>query len=400
MKKFWLVFKHEYLRHVLTKRFIFGILSVPFFVALSIGLGLLSAILGTDKRPVGIIDHSGVLAAPVIYPEKNGGPIPFTTFLFFTDTKQSQAALDNREIQGYYVLEPDYLTTGKVSLTATEALGSGTEGDFATLLRMNLLKTQPIELRQRMLEGPEVTIHSVSDSRSVSPDNILGIIMPIVAGILFVVAINISGGYLLQAVVEEKENRTMEIVLTSVSTDQLMAGKIMGNLSVGLTQLAIWLIAAVIGTLFFANLQSDTGSVEMIRSYLLILALTFLPAFVMVAALMAMLGATATEAREAQQISGLFSIPIFMPLWFITTILEHPDSALAVGFSLFPLTSPLTLPVRVAISTVPAWQIGLSLAILVAAAFGAVWLASRAFRLGMLRYGKRLTLRELLRGTA
>ncbi|MHB8113085.1 MAG: ABC transporter permease, partial [Bellilinea sp.] len=281
-----------------------------------------------------------------------------------------------------------------------EPLGTGAEGDFATLLRINLLKTQPIELRQRMLEGPDVTIHSVSDSRSVSPDNILGIIMPIVAGILFVVAINISGGYLLQAVVEEKENRTMEIVLTSVSTDQLMAGKIIGNLSVGLTQLAIWLIAAVIGTIFFANLQSDTGSVEMIRSYLLILALTFLPAFVMVAALMAMLGATATEAREAQQISGLFSIPIFMPLWFITTILEHPDSALAVGFSLFPLTSPLTLPVRVAISTVPAWQIGLSLAILVAAAFGAVWLASRAFRLGMLRYGKRLTLRELLRGTA
>ncbi|MHB8114108.1 MAG: hypothetical protein ACYDHA_11700, partial [Bellilinea sp.] len=122
MKKFWLVFKHEYLRHVLTKRFIFGILSVPFFVALSIGLGLLSVILGTDKRPVGIIDHSGVLAAPVIYPEKNDGPIPFTTFLFFTDAKQSQAALDNREIQGYYVLEPDYLTTGKIALTATEPL--------------------------------------------------------------------------------------------------------------------------------------------------------------------------------------------------------------------------------------------------------------------------------------
>jgi ABC-2 type transport system permease protein len=222
--------------------------------------------------------------------------------------------------------------------------------------------------------------------------------MPIVAGILFVVAINISGGYLLQAVVEEKENRTMEIVITSVSTDQLMAGKIMGNLSVGLTQLAIWLIAAVIGFAFFANLQSDAGSIEMIRSYLGILALTFLPAFVVVAALMATLGATATEAREAQQISGLFSLPIFMPLWFITAILEHPDSALAVGFSLFPLTAPLTLPLRVAISTVPTWQIGLSLAILVVAAVGSVWLASRAFRLGMLRYGKKLTLRELLLG--
>ena len=399
MKKLWLVFKHEYLRHVLTKRFIFAVLSVPLFVALSIGLGFLSVILSTDKRPVGVIDHSGVLSAPVIYPEVDNGPIPFTTFQFFTDPTAAQTALDDGDIQGFYVIGPDYLTTGQVSLTAPEALATGLQGDFANLLRENLLKTQPVELRQRLIAGPEITIHSVTDSRSVSSTNILGVLMPIVAGILFVVAINISGGYLLQAVVEEKENRTMEIVITSVSTDQLMAGKIMGNLSVGLTQLVIWLIAAVIGFAFFANLQSDAGSIEMIRSYLGILALTFLPAFVLVAALMAMVGATATEAREAQQISGLFSLPIFMPLWFITAILEHPDSALAVGFSLFPLTAPLTLPLRAAISTVPTWQIGLSLAILVVAAVGSVWLASRAFRLGMLRYGKKLTLRELLLGT-
>ena len=88
--------------------------------------------------------------------------------------------------------------------------------------------------------------------------------MPILAGILFVIVINISGGYLLQAVVEEKENRTMEIILTSVSSDQLMAGKIMGNLSVGLTQLLIWLAAAGIGAVFFANFGSQLGGMDML----------------------------------------------------------------------------------------------------------------------------------------
>ncbi|HWR64596.1 MAG TPA: ABC transporter permease [Bellilinea sp.] len=399
MKKFWLVFKHEYMRHVLTKRFILAVLSVPFFIALSIGLGFLSVVLGTDYTPVGIVDRSGVLTDPLINPHDNRGPLESTKFNFYSDETQAQSALDNEEIQGFYVIGPDYLKDGLITLTAIKALGSEVTGDFATLLRANLIKTQPADLRVRLLDGPEITVHSLADSRSVDPSNILAIIMPILAGILFVVVINISGGYLLQAVVEEKENRIMEIILTSVSPDQLMAGKIMGNLSVGLTQLLIWLAAAGIGVVFFTNLETQLGGTEMLRSYLLVLVVTFIPAFIMIAALMAMVGATATEAREAQQIAGFFSIPIFMPLWFITAILERPDSALAVGFSLFPLTSPLTLPVRVAISTVPAWQIALSLGILVVCAVGAVWLASRAFRLGMLRYGKKLSLRELVRGT-
>ncbi len=400
MKKFWLVFKHEYLRHVLTKRFILAVLSVPLFIGLSIGLGFLSVVLGTDRTPIGVVDQSGVLAEPLINPGENRGSLELTKFEFFDDEAQAQTALANKEIQGFYVIGSDYLQDGLISLTASKALDSEATGDFANMLRANLIKTQPPELRSRLLDGPQITLHSLTDARSVDTTNIVAIIMPILAGILFVIVINISGGYLLQAVVEEKENRTMEIILTSVSSDQLMAGKIMGNLSVGLTQLLIWLSAAGIGAIFFANFGSQLGGMDMLGPYLLVLVVTFIPAFIMIAALMAMVGATATEAREAQQVAGLFSLPIFMPLWFITVIIEHPDSPLAVGFSLFPLTSPLTLPVRVAISTVPAWQIALSLGILVLGAVGAVWLASRAFRLGMLRYGKRLSLRELVRGTA
>lgn len=396
MKKLWLVFKHEYLRHVLTKRFILAVLSVPFFISLSVGLGFLSVVLSTSTKPVGIIDHSGVLAAPLVYPTKRIGPLDFTQFTIYTEETIAQAALDANKIQGFFVIGPNYLKDGKVSLTSKEPLKSGAEGDFANLLRANLIRSDSVSLRERLIDGPEITVHSLTDSRSVNTNNVLAVIMPILAGVFFIVVINISGGYLLQAVVDEKENRTMEIILTSVSPDQLMAGKILGNLSVGLTQLLIWIGAAALGALFFANLQTELGSLSFLRSYLLVLVITFIPAFIMVAALMAMVGATATEAREAQQIAGIFSIPIFMPLWFITVLIEHPNGPLAVGFSMFPLTSPLTLPVRVALSTVPAWQIALSLGILILSAIGAVLLASRAFRIGMLRYGKKVTLRELL----
>jgi len=128
-----------------------------------------------------------------------------------------------------------------------------------------------------------------------------------------------------------------------------------------------------------------------------LMTLTFLPAFIMIAALMTMVGATATEAREAQQIAGLFSLPIAIPFWFIAAIMENPNGPLAIGFSFFPFTAPMTLPLRSMLTNLPVWQIGLSVGLLFAAAAASIWLASRAFRLGMLRYGKKLTLAEILR---
>lgn len=400
MKKFWLVFRHEYMRHVLRKRFIFGVLSVPIFIGISVGLGLLSAVLGTDRRPVGIIDRSGVLSSPLLTPKSDNDVLKDTTFIFYDDPSVAQEALDNRKIQGFYTIDAGYLENGRVDLTAYEALGSQVSSDFSHLLRLNLLKDQPAELQDSLYNGPAVTVRSLSDERSAGSTNFMVIILPIVAGILFLVAVNISGGYLLQAVVEEKENRTIEIIMTSVSTNQFMAGKIAGDLCVGLTQLFIWLLAAGVGVMALVRIQSGLTDLTVGSTFMGMLMLTALPTLVMIAALMAMIGATTTEAREAQQIAGLFTLPIFIPLWLIQPIIVNPNSPLAIGLSLFPFTSPLTLPIRVAFSTVPTWQILLAMAILIASAIGAVWLAGRAFRLGMLRYGKRLALRELFQRAA
>jgi ABC-2 type transport system permease protein len=132
-------------------------------------------------------------------------------------------------------------------------------------------------------------------------------------------------------------------------------------------------------------------------AYFWLTLLTFLPAFVMIAALMAMVGATVTETREAQQVAGLFSLPLFVPLWFITPLLQDPNSTLALVFTFIPFTAPLTLPLRAAYSTVPLWQSALSIGLLFASAIGAMWLAGRVFRMGMLRYGKRLSLKEIFK---
>ncbi len=300
-------------------------------------------------------------------------------------------------IQGYFQIEPDYAQTGSVRLISEKQLDSDVTSGFYSFLFSNLVSGQPQNLRERLVDGPNVIVHASDQKSSADANNLFVFLVATFAGILFVIAINTSGGYLMQAVVEEKENRTMEIVLTSVSPTQLMAGKIIGNLAVGLTQLVIWVLAGVAGIIVALQVIPGFTNPGIDPAFLWLLLATFLPAFVMLAALMAMIGATATEAREAQQVAGLFTIPVIMPLWFTAAIIQSPNSPLAIGFSLFPLTAPMTLPMRVTLTSVPAWQIAASLAILVVCAAGAIWLASRAFQLGLLRYGKKIRLAELFR---
>jgi ABC-2 type transport system permease protein len=206
-----------------------------------------------------------------------------------------------------------------------------------------------------------------------------------------------SGGYLLQAVVEEKENRTMEILITSVTPRQLMTGKIIGNIGVGLTQLVVWLIFAWIGLNIAGQFFPVVQDISISTDYIAVLMLVFLPSFVMVAAIMAAIGATMTEAKEAQQISSLFSLPMMIPYYLSSTIMMNPNGTLAIFLSYFPITAPITLIMRMGFTVVPAWQIAINIAILVLFAILAIWFAGKAFRMGMLRYGKKLSFKDVLR---
>lgn len=398
MNKFWIVFGHEYLRHVKRKRFILGLISIPLFMAVIMGVSLLATALSEDTRPVGYIDQSGLFKdAQPLPPERSGLFMERVKIVPFEDETNARNALEAGEIQAFYIIQPDYLSTGNVKLIAKDSVESSIHRDFSEFLLSHLLKNENPTIRTRILEGPQLTLRTVDSDQQFNSRNPLGFIIAIFSGVIFLLAVNTSGGYLLQAVVEEKENRTMEVVLTSISTDQFMAGKIFGNLSVGLTQLLFWLVMAGVAAMIALRTFPDLSDIGIGFSFFGLMALTFLPAFVMIAALMTMVGATATESREAQQIAGLFSLPIAIPFWFIAAIMENPNGPLAIGFSFFPFTAPMTLPLRSMLTNLPVWQVVFSVGLLIVAAAASIWLASRAFRLGMLRYGKKLTLAELLR---
>ena len=398
MSKIWQIIRHEYVRHVFRRRFLFSLLSLPVVVIVMVGVALLVAGLGSDPAPVGYLDPAGALANPVQPPESTDIFSPDIEFIAYTDRDQAQSDLENGTIQGYYILPEDYPQTIQTELVYLKEPDSSVMAAFTDFVRLTLLENDkvPSDVINRLSEGSTVTLQSVDGSRQMRDDQWYLIFVPYIAGFMFFIVVMTSGGYLLQAVVEEKENRTMEIVITSVSPSQLMTGKIIGDIGIGLTQLVVWLIFAWVGLKVAGNFWPILADFSLPPNYIGVMLLVLLPAFVMVAALMAAIGATLTETREAQQISGMFSLPMMIPIYLSTAIMTNPNGVLAMVLSYFPLTAPLTVLMRMSFTVVPAWQIAINVVSLVVFAGLAIWFASKAFRLGMLQYGKKLSLKDVL----
>ncbi|MFW5713738.1 MAG: ABC transporter permease [Brevefilum sp.] len=397
MGKIWQIIKYEYRRHVFQKRFLFSLLSLPVAAVAMILVGLLVGALSIDASPVGYIDHSGVIRNTNREGEESSLFEPIIEFKSYQEEDQARADLEAEDIQAYYVIPENYPQSTEIELVYYDQPGTGVQGQFIQLIRNNLDTFEGLDpqIRQRLQQGATITVTSLDGSREMREDQWFMIFTPMISGIMFLIVVMTSGGYLLQAVVEEKENRTMEIVITSVTPNQLMTGKIIGNIAVGLTQLVIWLIfgwiAILVGGFFWQPLEAFSLPTD----FALVLFLLLLPAFVMISAFMAAIGSTMTEMQEAQQVSSMLSLPITIPFYLTTPLMMNPNGTLAVALSYFPLTAPITILMRMAFTVVPIWQIVTSVALLVLFAVLAIWFAGRAFRMGMLRYGKKLQITEI-----
>jgi ABC-2 type transport system permease protein len=393
--KFWRVSTYEYQRHVLRRRFLFVLLSVPGLIVVMVVVGLLISQAHRNDMPLGYVDHSGLLASPLPAPELNSSNT-HVPLLPFQTKAEAQTALQSKEIQAYYVLPDDYRQTGHADLVYIESPSPDAEKEFADFLRVNLMSGQPEAVVRRLTQGDNLTVSTPDGSRRMSQNDWFNIFTPFVTGLAFIIGIFTTSGYLLQAVVEEKENRTIEILLTSVSFFQMMGGKIIGIIGVGLTQIIAWISVAVVGVLIGRNYFELLRAIHISPAFMGLMVAVMLPSFVLLAALMAAVGATVTEAREGQQVTSLFTLPVMIPYWFSFQIMSNPNGPLAVALSYFPLTAPVALTMRAGFTYLPPGEILLSVGILSLSALGALWLAGRALRLGMLRYGQRVNLRELL----
>jgi ABC-2 type transport system permease protein len=400
MSRLLLVARHEYLRHMRRRGFLLATLGLPLLVLAGMGLIILLAI--NSARPeaaIGYVDQPGLLAGGDLpLPVPDGEPsVPLRAF---PDEAAARAALDAGQIDAYAVIPPDYLATGALTVYGGETLSPTGRRSLQAALDAGLLAQADLpataEARARDPLG-ELELRT-PDGALVDPTALIGrVAVAILGSLLFMVTVFSSASYLLQAMVEEKENRTMEIIATTITSGQLIGGKIFGLGLLGMTIAAVWLTAVAaawaIGATFFAPLRTVSLSLAILAPAALLLPLGFL----LFAGIMVAISAMVTTAQEGQQFAGVFTLLAVVPLIVSGVFFTNPDGPIATGLSLFPLSAPVAMLLRLVQGTVPAWQLALSMALLAAAAALAIWGASKIFRVGMLRYGQRLSLREALR---
>jgi ABC-2 type transport system permease protein len=209
----------------------------------------------------------------------------------------------------------------------------------------------------------------------------------------------IYGQQVMQGVIEEKSSRIVEVIAAAIRPTELMAGKLAGICLVALTQLAIWVAAALVlstpGILALLALPSGTTLPQVPGAVIVHLFVLFLLGFFLYSSFYAMIGASFNSVQEAQQFAAVAVVFIVPPLLFMMPILNDPDSPLAVGMSLFPFFTPLVMMLRIASKMPSAWQIAAAYSLCLLAIAGMVWLCARVYRVGILMYGKKPTLQEI-----
>jgi ABC-2 type transport system permease protein len=202
-----------------------------------------------------------------------------------------------------------------------------------------------------------------------------------------------------RSIIEEKSSRIFEVMLSVVRADDLLTGKLIGVGAVGLTQIAIWVAAAVLitGSALAAPLLSGDLAIHFSLAEAVFFPIYFVLGFFLYSAFFSGLAATCETAQELQMFMPLAVGPVWLSFGILPVLLNNPDSVWVVALSLFPPTAPFVMLPRMGSGTVPLWQFAASIGLLILAIWAVLWFSSRLYRVGILMYGKRATLPEMLR---
>lgn len=328
--------------------------------------------------------------------------------LYYPTFEAGRAALEDGAIDLLAVIEPDYAETGDVSVYVETINIMALESqslfeDF--VLRSLLYDVAPEEyetLYLRLRDPAYVSTATLTTTGGVKTENEDQAFVVVYAfGIITMFGIFYGGGYLMQSVVQEKESRIVEIIMSSVQPSALLFGKIMANGLAALLQIVL-----VMGTFVFlatraGDVISSLGDIDISAGSLVVLVVYFVLGFLLFGSLMAAIGAISTTVRESQNFVVVVTLPAAIPFFFLALFADQPNGTLPVVLSMFPLTAPLSMVMRMAVTDVPIAQLALSLALLLAGIAFAIWFAGRLFRVNILLSGtmpKFKDIPKLLRG--
>jgi ABC-2 type transport system permease protein len=403
MNKTFLIFRHEFIHQLKRTGFIVMTLVFPLVGLVAIGIVHIVQISGgeqavTDIQRIGYVDEAGGF-------DEYSSDLESVKLVPYPDRGTATNALLNKDIDEYFIIPIDYLQSGIVMRYVTEKeleMPGQTYRTIRAFLQTNLLKEQVnTELMERVKYPLGVRSIRLDDTGEIALDQggFSTFLLPMTFGFLLIIAIGASSGYLLQGLGEEKENRIMEILVSSVSPRQLLVGKIIGLGAAGLIQIIFWLLTFVlISQLASGVVGGPFTNIQVSNDFIILGIVYFILGYLFFAIMIAGIGAISGNPKETPQISVAFILPAILPFYIAIIFLrENPDHFIGTILTLIPVTAPMSVFVRLGMSEIATWELILSIFILIVSIIGAVLLAAKTFRVFLLMYGKTPKLKEILR---
>lgn len=431
MSKISIVIEREYLERVKKKSFIITTILMPVLMLVLMALpALIMTFAGTSSTTVAVIDNSGKILPRL----KGDSEVTFVN----VGAETVDSALTREGINAVLVIPDNIIESKKAGLRFYSDGPSSitTEGvitsEINNIIESERLKSYDINDIDKILEDVKSNVSMTTirtDKGSEESDSSafsygVGIAMTFVLYMFLL----IYGQMVMTSIIEEKGNRVLEVVVSSVKPAQLMMGKIVGVALVALTQIVLWgVLLAVMSAYLLPALMpadamadvaaaqsgnfdaiSDSSSMELIQavgmlgnvSHILtlfgLMTLFLIGGFLLYSSIFAAVGSSVDNIQDASQLTSLAVIPIVLGLIFAMVAAADPMGSVAFWASMFPLTSPMVMVARIPFG-IPGWQIALSLLLLVAGFVFMVWLAGKIYRIGIFMYGKKPTMKELIR---
>jgi ABC-2 type transport system permease protein len=407
MLNIWLIAKREYLERVRAKSFLLMTVLIPVLMGgLVYGAALVNGRSGsnlhiavvTEDRQFGLDLKSELESATHIDSDGDSGKQGVTKVdVISPPASDTRATLDSqlqdRRLDGYIWVTPpatphtrptfEWVSKSKADILTPALLGSGIR---TTLTREGLGSLgMPLPEIDSLLQPVDL----VSKDKNAAFASVYALFFLMYFVILF------YGMNVARSIIEEKTSRVFEVLLATIRPEELMAGKVLGVGAVGLTQIGIWIVAGLIVAKLGLLAAGVSFSITPVQVGFFILF--FLLGYVLYSSVAAALGAMTSSEQELQQMNMFLMLPLIACSLVILRVVRDSDGLIAKAFSFFPFCTPLIMYVRIAVRQPPAWQIALSITGLVLTILAVLWFASRIYRVGILMYGKKPNLPEILR---
>ena len=416
MRKTWLIIKREYVTRVKSKGFVIGTVMVPLIGIVTVLLiGFLARHQSDKALRIAIVDNAGGMAEPTArgLGAMLSGDKPMFAITESIEKPVSpdatehdlRAKVNSGALDAYLVIPSD--------LNQSFELHARNTGNFGILAPLNGALNQALieeRLRARGIQvddlkqisrGAQLEVIKVSESgESVEKGQTIGVAIGLV--ILLYTSLLMYGILTMRSVLEEKTTRTMEVLISSVQPFQLLAGKILGVAGVAFTQFFIWIGSLGLLLTYGAVMGSAMGgtsfpSMHIPASIVIWTVFFFFGGYFLYSSMFAAIGAACSSEQDAGQLQWLAMGPLVFTMCVYWVVLTNPSSTASIVLSEIPFLSPVLMPLRISIQAPPVWQMILSVALLFATIFCAIWASAKVYRIGVLMYGKRPTVPELVR---